>query len=151
MMRTLLAGTVAILWFTGCRATPQPLDVMTMPPVCSLPTPVLTTPLARLPDTLTPDPALGALVGYVADSAGHALPSAVVQLDPPRDSDGRVPGQLMVADSLGAFAVRGISPGRHRLEVRAPLYVRRRWSITVRSGGVDTIRAHLRYYNCVGY
>ncbi len=146
-----MAGTVALVCATGCAARSQSLDVMTMPPVCNLPTPVLATPVARLPAVVAPDSGFGAIVGYVADSSGRALPGAQVLLDPPSSGGDPTAGLVALLDSSGAFALRAVSAGRHRLEFRAFPYVRVRDTVRVRPGSVDTLRVHLRFYKCVGY
>jgi hypothetical protein len=143
---------LVVLMLAGCAAHRQvETNVMYMPPVCNIPTPVLTTPLAREPDSVAVDPNDGTLAGYVADRAGRALPGAQVLLDGTTDLAPAGRAAFAVADSAGAFTLFHVPPGRHRLLVRSLTYVAERKTITVREGRLLKLRFRLRFYNCTGY
>jgi hypothetical protein len=97
------------------------------------------------------NPDASTLVGYVADSAGHAIPGAQILLDPPVPLGSTIPVPYAVTDSLGAFVLTPIPPGRHKLLIRAITYVAQRPVVRLRAGHADTLRVRMRYYNCIGY
>ncbi|HEX8363487.1 MAG TPA: TonB-dependent receptor [Longimicrobium sp.] len=84
----------------------------------------------------------GAVRGVVqSDPSGFAVPLAVVEV---RDRGG-VASARAITDSAGAYAVRGIIPGRHTLHIRhlehAPLSL----EVLVPAGGVVPLDVTLRY------
>ena len=70
----MLSGrALVLLAASGCSHVPQMVDVMRQPPVCDLPAPTLSTPVARFPTSIQSDPDYATLIGFVADSMGRVL------------------------------------------------------------------------------
>ena len=99
-------------------------------------------PPARSPTGLVADSSSATVFGFVADTAGKAIAQAQVVLD---DQPGRygVP-----TDSLGAFVLRRVVPGTHRLVIRSVPHITDRREISVRGGELYQVQARLRVYAC---
>jgi hypothetical protein len=144
-----LARAVLVLVGIGCSRTPQPIDIMRQPPICDLPAPVLSTPVARFPTDVRSDPDYATLIGFVADSLGRVLGQGQVLLDP---QPGQIlPRQFAITDSTGAYVLTQIAEGEHQILVRAIGYVAERRTVRVQNGDVLAVPVRLRFYRCQGY
>jgi hypothetical protein len=144
-----LVRAVLVLVGLSCSRPPQLIDIMRQPPICDLPAPVLSTPVAQFPSDVRSDPEYATLIGFVADSVGRVLGQGQVLLDP---QPGQIlPRQFAITDSAGAYVLRQIVEGEHRVLFRAIGYVAEHRTIHVQKGDVLAVPMRLRFYRCHGY
>ncbi len=123
-------------------ARPQSTQAIVLIQSCDTVSTVRNGPRPSLP-TLLPLPSDSAgLVGTVADrQTGVALGGAVIRLGGSTSRDA-------VSDSVGAFSISAVPPGRYSFAAMRIGYDRFTSTIELERGGVDTMRIGLLYRAC---
>ena len=145
---------IAVLTIEGC-VSPSPREadnVMMLSPPCDTVPPVDASAMHFTPELpgVARSTESGTVIGTVVEAVcGARLSYADVVLRP----SGRTTAapRPTVVDSVGGFALRNIAPGEYMLRIRAFNHRLEDRSLEIRAGGIDTVRAALRYFVCHGY
>lgn len=150
-MRLLIFAIIGAVTAAGCTRR-APVDVMMLPGVCdSVPASVApgARRAARIPH-VAGDADHGAVVGILVEAGTGQPPSYGDASLRPLGATGPTIGPVR-ADTLGGFALEHVPPGAYTLRLRAFNHQYQERHIEARAGAVDTVRAELRYYVCLGY
>jgi hypothetical protein len=104
-------------------------------------------PAPRLPQSPSPRPGFGAVIGTLADSGG-ALPHYPILATTPGNAPNS-PHASATVDSAGGFAFDALPPGGYRLFVRAFAHRPDSTEIEVIAGRVDTVHLSPQFFDCV--
>jgi hypothetical protein len=150
MRLLLLIGQTVVLAVAGCARRTSP-NVMTLSGPCDSAPPSADSARHRTASIpgVPRSGERGTVVGTITETAtDRPLWYGVASL---RNSANPAVALLAQADSLGGFALTDIPPGAYTLLIRAINHQYNERRIVLRPGGVDTIRAELRYHDCRGY
>ena len=80
----------------------------------------------------------GSIEGYVSDASGGVLPGVTIQVSSPG-----APGQTVISNASGRFAVRQLVPGRYEVGLSLPGFHTSRGAVNVRAGNASAVTFQL--------